>query len=87
MQQASLLTVMVTISGPRIPRQTVKEALSTCGLDNVEVTWRSMETPDGDSNWRITVVTGHKVAVGALPSDRHTARELAVCLNALLHDH
>jgi hypothetical protein len=64
------IPIKVTISGPRIPLQTVKETLDAAGLEEAEVTW---STPDGssdDTQWRITVATGHRVAVGALPPDR-----------------
>lgn len=80
------IPIKVTISGPRIPLQTIKEALDAAGLEQAEVTW---STPDGssdDTKWRITVATGHRVAVGALPPDRQSAQDLAAYLNALLRD-
>lgn len=46
----------------------------------------STESNDDDKDWHITVAIGHKVAVGALPSDRQTADGLATYLIGLLRD-
>jgi hypothetical protein len=77
--------VMVTIAGRRISQQTIEESLKASGLGNVEVTWTTTERRD-DADWHITVVTRHKVAVGALPSGRQNASELAAYLIEVLRD-
>lgn len=85
----SLTTVMVTLSGPRISRDTIKEALDAVGLNNVEVTWSAAPVAEpGDDRWSIQVATGHRVIVGALPAGAQTAQALARYLSSLLqHDH
>jgi hypothetical protein len=84
---STLPTIMVTLTGPHLSRQTVSEALQAVRVDNVEVTWRSEAGGRDDDPWRITVATGRKVSVGALPRGRQSARELAACLNALIAGH
>ena len=86
MEQTALVTaVMVTLSGPHISRHTIQEALEAAGVGNVEVTWSAPADHGRDDPWRITVATGHSVAVGALPADRQTAQELARYLSDVLH--
>jgi hypothetical protein len=79
--------VRVTLSGPHLSRETISDALQAVTVDNVEVTWRSAEDVDKHGPWRITVASGHRVAVGALPRGRQTARELAAYLNTLIAGH
>jgi hypothetical protein len=80
----AVVAAMVSISGPRISQHTIEEALRAAGLGNVEVTWRSTEGGADDKDWHITVATGQKVAVGALPSSRQSAQDLAAFLIGLL---
>ena len=78
----SAATATVSLSGPRITQHTVEAAIKGARLDNVEVTWRARRDDD-DDEWRITVATGHRVAVGALPPGRQTADHLAALLRGL----
>ena len=81
-QTLSVVAAVVSLSGPGITQQTIEQALKAAGLANVEVTWRSTE--GDEENWHVTVATGQRVAVGALPSNRQTADDLAAFLLGLL---
>lgn len=79
------MLVKVTIAGPPITHETIKQVLMRAGLDGAEVTCsRGDGAFGGEARWQVTLVTGTRVLAGGILADGPAADRLCACLQDLL---
>jgi hypothetical protein len=83
------MAVKVTIAGPPITDEMIKQVLTRAGLDGAEVTCtRGDGDFGGEVRWHVTLVTGGRVLAGGILADGPPADRLCACLQDLLRaDH